>query len=114
MPSERGSASVVMVGLIVAVFLIAGILFTVALQLHTAQRLQGATDRAALAAADALVGVVPWLPCTVAGRILVEEGFQMVSCELENNSARVIGKTVVVGIHQTMRAHAGVVDSGQK
>jgi DNA topoisomerase-1 len=114
MTSERGSASVAMVGFIVAIFLIAGVLFAVALQVHTAHKLQGATDRAALAAADALVGVVPWLPCTVAGSILIEEGFQMVSCELEKDSARVIGKAIVSGIHQTARAHAGVVDSGQE
>lgn len=103
-----------MVGFIAAACLLAGVLFTVGLQVHTAQKLQGATDRAALAAADSLVGVVPWLPCTVASNILVEEGFTLVSCALEKDSAKVVGTAVVAGIKVTTRAHAGVVDSGQE
>jgi hypothetical protein len=103
-----------MVGFIAAACVLAGILFIVGLQVHTAQKLQGATDRAALAAADSLVGVVPWLPCTVASNILLQEGFTMVSCALEKDSAKVVGNAVVAGIRVTTRAHAGVVDSGQE
>lgn len=111
--TERGSASVVMLGFIGSAVIVSFVLLGLAHQIHLAERLQGATDRAALGAADALVGVSPWLPCDVASEILSREGFVLVVCELEPQSVRVVGEGRSAGVVITRRSHAGVVDSGQ-
>ena len=111
---EQGSASVVMVGSMTAAIIVSTVLVGVAAQATTSVKLQGATDRAALAAADALVGVSPWLPCDVAQEILGKEGFELVSCDQELTSMRVVGQSVHGGFSLTKRARAGVVSSGQE
>jgi hypothetical protein len=111
---ERGNASMVMVGFIITAIIVSTLLVGAAHQLNTSIRLQGATDRAALGAAEALVGVSPWLPCDVAREILGGEGFLLGSCELEARSARVVGKSAQSGFSLTKRAHAGVPGSGQE
>lgn len=110
--TERGSASVVVLGFIASAVLVAGVLLGVVHQVHLSLALQGATDRAALAGADAHVGVAPAIPCVVAGELLRREGFTLVSCEQETTSVRVVGEVRVGGLRVTKRAHAGVVDAG--
>lgn len=112
--TERGSASVVVLGFIASAVMVAGVLLGVVHQVHLSLALQGATDRAALAAADAYVGVTPALPCVVAGELLHREGFALVSCEQETSSVRVVGEASVGGFRFTQRAHAGVVDGGSQ
>lgn len=111
--TERGSASVMMLGFIGSAVIVSLALLGVAHQINLAQRLQGATDRAALGAADAVVGVSTWLPCDVASEILSQEGFRLMLCELEPRSVRVVGEARSGGVVITRRSHAGVVDSGQ-
>jgi secretion/DNA translocation related TadE-like protein len=111
--TERGSASVVMLGFITSAVIVSFVLLGLVEQVHVGQRLQGATDRAALGSADALVGVSPWLPCDLASEILAQEGFELVLCELEPRSVRVVGEGRTTGVVITRRSHAGVVDSGQ-
>ena len=113
MMSEQGSASVVMLGFIASAVVVSAVLLGFAHQVQLSQRLQGATDRAALGAADALVGVSPWLPCDLASEILAREDFVLVFCELEPRSVRVVGEGISAGVVITRRSHAGVVDSGQ-
>lgn len=110
--TERGSASAVMLGFIAAAVVVAGVLMGLAHQVHLSLALQDATDRAALAGADAQVGVSPALPCVIAGALLAREGFTLVSCELETSSVRVVGAVHLGGLVVTKRAHAGVVDGG--
>ena len=111
--TERGSASVVMLGFITSAVIVSFVLLGLVQQVQVAHKLQGATDRAALGAADALVGVSPWLPCDVAAKILTLEGFGLVVCELEPRSVRVVGEGRSGGLEITRRSHAGVVDGGQ-
>jgi secretion/DNA translocation related TadE-like protein len=110
---ERGSASVVTLGFIAAAIIVAGVLMGYTHQVYLSVALQGATDRAALAGADAHVGVIPGMPCVVAGALLVREGFTLASCEIETSSVRVVGQVQLGGLWLTKRAHAGVVDGGE-
>lgn len=112
--NERGSATVVALGWIVLMVVLAGALLKVSETLIMASRLQGATDRAALAAADVLHGVGAELPCAVAGKILRTEQFDIQSCEVDGHSVRVISEVFLWGVAHSRRAHAGVVDGGLK
>jgi secretion/DNA translocation related TadE-like protein len=112
--NDRGSASVVALGWIAMLVLGAGVFSEVAGHVLTAHRLQGAVDRAALAAGDVLIGVVPGLPCDSARQILRHEQFSLDSCELEESRARVTGTVDRRGIRHSAHAHAGVADGGQK
>lgn len=112
--TDRGSASVVALGWVIACVLGAGVLTELSAQLITTGRLQAATDRAALAAADVLIGVGGNLPCTVARDILREEGFVLHSCEVSEHGVRVATRVVRWGVEHQKRAHAGVVDGGHQ
>lgn len=61
-------------------------------QVYVPVALQGATDRSALAGADAHVGVAPARQRVAAGALLVREAFTLVSCEFETSSVRVVGQ----------------------
>jgi secretion/DNA translocation related TadE-like protein len=112
--SERGSATVVVLGMVVALTMVSVIAMGLSMQVVVSHHLQSATDRAALAAGDVLLGRRGEYPCDVARDILRISGFEMVSCELEESSARVIGRSRAYGLSMTRRAHAGVANSGQK
>lgn len=104
----------VMVGFVASAVIVAAVLMGVAHQMYVSLALQGATDRAALAAADAQVGVTPAMPCVLAGELLHKEGFALVSCEQETSGVRVVGEVWVGGLQVTKRARAGVVDGGKQ
>jgi secretion/DNA translocation related TadE-like protein len=111
---ERGSATVVALGWMLALIVLAGILFELSQTVITTTRLQWATDRAALAAADVLIGVTGHEPCTIARDLLEGEGFSVRSCVPETHSVRVVGEVLHRGVWHTQRAHAGVVESGHQ
>jgi secretion/DNA translocation related TadE-like protein len=114
MGSERGSAGVMALGWMLALIVLSGVLVELSAQLITATRLSTATDRAALAAADTLVGVGGELPCSIAREVLAAHQFPMASCEVLETSVRVVAHLERWGINHQARAHAGVVDSGQE
>jgi secretion/DNA translocation related TadE-like protein len=112
--SQRGSATVITLAL--ALFLVSVVLAVVAAGalLQRASHLQATVDLAALAASDVSRGVAVGHPCSIAREILREAGFSMVSCELEEGRSRVVGGASLGGVPLTARAHAGVIDGGQK
>ncbi|HRQ00140.1 MAG TPA: flp pilus-assembly TadE/G-like family protein [Terrimesophilobacter sp.] len=63
---DRGAASVLAVGILSALFALLIALVPLYAALIERQRVAGAADAAALAAADVAVGREPGLPCTVA------------------------------------------------
>jgi len=103
----------VVLGMVVALTIIFGIAMVLSSQVVLSHQLQGATDRAALAASDVLLGRNAEYPCDIAQKILTTSGFDMVSCELEPTSARVIARATFQGISLDRRAHAGIANSGQ-
>lgn len=91
----------------------AGALFGASTLVLTAQSLQGAVDRAALAASDVSRGIAGEFPCKTARQIVSTPGFSLVSCEVFGGRARVIGEAIVAGVTISRRSHAGVSHSGQ-
>jgi len=71
------------------------------------ERLTGATDNAALAAADVARGIVPGSPCAVARRVLVAAGASLDSCELAGTVVTVRASETIAGIPVGAAARAG-------
>jgi secretion/DNA translocation related TadE-like protein len=112
--TERGSASVLVLGWMVCLIIGASLALALGAGVVTLGSLQAATDRAALAGADVLTGVAGDLPCTLVQDIVVAEGFAVVSCQVHEHGVRVVSGVELWGSLHTRRAHAGVADSGQK
>jgi len=111
---ERGSATVVSLALVLGMLALAGVGMLAAGALLVAHTTQTSADRAALAAADVLVGVGSGEPCVVAREILIQSGAQLLECELSLTGAKVVAGSMVRGVLVTRRAHAGITNSGQK
>ncbi|MDF2560940.1 MAG: helicase [Microbacterium sp.] len=75
----------------------------------TAQRVAGAADAAALAAADAASGAVPTVvePCALAARVAEASGAQLTGCSLEGLVATVEVQAAYAGLAAVSRARAG-------
>lgn len=103
----------VALGMVVALVVLWGAIVAATGVFITVRNLQGAVDRAALAASDVSRGINGEYPCAVATHILHHHGFDLASCELDRGNARVVGTVDVAGLSLTRRAHAGVGNSGQ-
>ncbi|GAA2249776.1 pilus assembly protein TadG-related protein [Herbiconiux moechotypicola] len=77
---ERGSGSVLAIAVLVVAATLAGTGFLLGSALAERQRLQGAADAAALAAADVLAGRVAGEPCGVAGEVASALEARLVDC----------------------------------
>lgn len=78
--SERGSGTVLAVGLAVAVMVLMAVVLLFAQAAVFASRAASAADLAALAAADALRGLTEGDPCSVAQDVAARHGAALVSC----------------------------------
>ena len=114
MTSERGSATLSVAGVCVALSVVAALALALGLEIIAVHRAQGSVDRAALAASDVLHGVAAGEPCEMALQILRQEEVSLRSCELESGGVRLevvvptaLGDTVV-------RARAMVINGGVK
>ncbi|MFM5951162.1 MAG: hypothetical protein ACKOOE_00935 [Micrococcales bacterium] len=95
---DLGAGTVVSLGLITAVLSASAVLFMYTNQLLEQVRLESQTDNAAVAAADALRGLVAGYPCDVA-----KELAPVVSCNIVGNDVQI--KTQRNGV--SARARAG-------
>jgi len=75
MNSESGSATVWMLGMCVALVIFASAAISASALASTDTAFQGSVDRAALGAADILIGVSAGTPCLYAQELLRREGF---------------------------------------
>ena len=114
MTSERGSATLSVAGVCVALSVVVALALALGLEVIAVHRAQGSVDRAALAASDVLHGVAAGEPCDMALQILRQEEASLRSCELESGGVRLeavvpttLGDTVV-------RARAMVINGGVK
>ncbi|MET4158837.1 Rv3654c family TadE-like protein [Agromyces sp. PvR057] len=87
---DRGAASVVAIGLIAAVVLLTTLVLGVTTTYVDARRAAAVADAAALAAADAVTGVIAGLPCEVADRVARRNGATLRSCEVDGAVSRVV------------------------
>lgn len=81
---ERGAGTVLALGLVAAVVGVLLIMFSVTNRFLEQARLSSLADRAAIAGADALRGLLAGYPCKEAGFLVNREGASMVSCTISS------------------------------
>jgi len=104
---DRGSGAVLALALVMAVVTIGLSGVTLAAALTARQRVIGAADLAALAAADAASGAIPGQPCAVAAEVASGNDARLTVCR---SSGLVVSVTVVgafAGIPIDARSRAG-------
>ena len=107
MRGDRGAGTVLAVGVIGAIVTLALVAIPLYAVLSTRSAVAGAADAAALAAADARIGVVGGLPCEIAGRVARVNGAVLTSCELDGFVATVVVERSVGGFAVAASATAG-------
>ena len=113
MTPERGAASVWVLGFATMLMMATAAVLATGQAMVRNLALQSSVDRSALAGADVLVGVVPGIPCDHVSWLLENEGFSVVSCELNSASLRVVGQASFAGVRWSAKARAGVGEGGQ-
>lgn len=104
---EVGSGSMLALGIGASFLLVTFLLIPLLGGLVVHQRLQGATDLAALAAADAASGRQPGYPCMLAENLLSQATFEMLTCRVDGPIAWVIGQAQFGPFALSARARAG-------
>lgn len=110
--SERGSGSILAVAIIAAVLMLFCLVVPVATVLSAQQRVAGAADASALAAADVAVGIRSGSPCPIAATVAAGNAARLDGCFIEGPTATVRVTTSVLGFAVSARATAGRPDSG--
>ena len=95
------------IGIIGAMVLLSATAIPLYAVLATRSAVAGAADAAALAAADARVGVVGGSPCDVAAHVAEANGAVMVACTVDGYIATVVVERSVAGFTVSARATAG-------
>ena len=104
---DRGAGAVLALAIVAAVVVLGLSGVSLAGGLAARQRVIGASDLAALAAADGASGAVAGEPCELARRVAVADGARLASCQVDG---LVVAVTVVgsfAGIPITARSRAG-------
>lgn len=114
MTSERGSATLSVAGVCVALSVVAALALALGLEVIAVHRAQGSVDRAALATSDVLHGVAGGEPCDMALQILRQEEVSLRSCELESGGVRLEGVVSTTLGDTVVRARAMVINGGVK
>jgi secretion/DNA translocation related TadE-like protein len=108
---DDGSGSILTVALLGAVTALTVMLLPLYVGLATRQSVAGAADAAALAGADAAVGIVAGIPCETAGRVAAANGASIVSCDVDGLIVTVVAARMMLGVSVTAAATAGPGDS---
>lgn len=104
---ERGSASVVIVGLMAGIAALTSLAIPLYSALAMKQSVAAAADAAALAAADVAVGRAPGFPCEVATRVAAANGASVTACKVDGLVATVSASRFLLGIPVVSTATAG-------
>ena len=87
--SERGSGTVLALGLMAMLLALFAILQLPIRDLLTKAGAQVAADQGALAAADSLRGLATGIPCEVASLVVAQNRFKISACSVVGNSVYV-------------------------
>lgn len=104
---DKGSGSILAVAIMGATALLAGMLLPLDAVLQAKQQTADAADAAALAGADAAVGIIPGFPCQEAGRVAESNGASLGGCEVDGEVVTVRADRTVFGLRVTGTATAG-------
>jgi secretion/DNA translocation related TadE-like protein len=104
---ERGSSSILVVGVLAGLLCLTASLLAVDAALVVRQRVANAADAAALAAADAASGALPGAPCVVAATAARLGGVGLGACDVSPPYAEITAESRVLGIPVRVAARAG-------
>jgi secretion/DNA translocation related TadE-like protein len=105
--NERGAGSVLAIGIMGATLLLFIACAPVAELLISQSAVAATADAAALAAADARVGIVAGFPCEIAAKVAIANRVRLASCSLDGLDATVRVTRLVLGFAVEARATAG-------
>lgn len=104
---DRGSGTVLGIGVMVAIVLTLALLLTGSAALVTHHSAQNAVEQAALAASDAAIGSREGYPCSIAMAQARTVAAHVVSCHVRGTHARLIWRISVLGFPVDVKAQAG-------
>lgn len=104
---ERGAGTILMVGLVATVIALTALVIPLYWALSVKHALAGATDAAALAAADTASGLIAGFPCTNAERLAVANDAHIEECAVDGRIVTVTASRRILGILVTTSATAG-------
>lgn len=102
------SSSVITIGSIAGLMSITIGVMSAGAGLSTRTALHGAADASALAAADALFGLVAGEPCSRAAEIAQLNGAHLAECEISQTAVTVRVERVIMGVNVHATARAGL------
>ena len=105
--SERGSGSILAVAIVAAVLMLFSLVLPVATVLSAQQRVAGAADASALAAADIAVGIRAGSPCSIAATVAAANTARLDGCLVDGTTATVRVTASVLGFEVSALATAG-------
>jgi secretion/DNA translocation related TadE-like protein len=111
-PSDRGSGSLLAIGLVAAIAVLTSLLVPLHSALAVRSLVGAAADSAALAAADVAVGLTPGIPCEAAARAASAAGAQLASCAVDGLVVTVVASRGILGVDVTAAATAGPPSAG--
>lgn len=109
---DRGSGTILTIAIVACIVALTAMTIPLYSALVLRQAVAGAADAAALAAADAAVGIVAGFPCEVAGRVAAANGAALDACEVDGLIVTVVTSRSMLGIPVTAAATAGPPTGG--
>lgn len=110
--SERGSGSIVVVGMGIGLTALMALLVPLYIGLASRQAVAAAADAAALAGADVASGLLPGFPCDEAERVTAGNDATLVACDVDGLVVTVTASRWILGVPVTSSATAGPAGSG--
>lgn len=107
MHDETGAGGVLAVAIVAITIAVTVAVLSVGAALVVRQRAVAAADAAALAAADALLGVVPGDPCALAAEVASAHRVRLGTCLLRGAEAYIEVRGEVAGVPFVVRSRAG-------
>lgn len=104
---ERGSGSLLAVALIAGTLALTMLFVPLYIVLVAKQRVAGAADAAALAAADVAIGIIPGVPCEQASVVADANGAALSGCRQDGAIVTVRASMIVLGLPVAALATAG-------
>ncbi len=104
---DRGSATVVAVGMIAGLIAMTGSVASVSTALIAKRGVEGAADAAALAAADVASGAAAGYPCATAAEVSRLNGAELIECSVSGYVAQVETARRILVFEVRARARAG-------
>jgi len=107
MRSDRGSGTVLAVGIVGCVIALAVLVVPLYRGLGAVRQVQGAADAASLAGADVAAGIAPGSPCEVAASVARANGAAATHCRADGLVVTVTARSSFLGISLVSTASAG-------